>query len=190
LHLHIVVISFYCDKQDIVLLCQNCMVLVHNLDNKLKQELSDEYNLARLEDIEPKFSINKQCAKVRSCARALLKNPSNIPKEREEELKKVVRAFFDKDEIDLSDLTEAADQLEWKTQNLRHVSHGKAVVQNFTTYSDFLSFVKRWRQHFLTEMKPQFLPQYWSIDHPLVNENNTHKLVELFPNEYPRQEVL
>ena len=37
--------------------------------------------------------------------------------------------------------------------------------------SDLAEFVRMWRQHFLDEMKPRFLPNTWSVDHGLVVEN-------------------
>ena len=36
---------------------------------------------------------------------------------------------------------------------------------------DLAAFVRIWRRHFLDEMKPQFLPKTWSVDHGLVENS-------------------
>jgi len=32
--------------------------------------------------------------------------------------------------------------------------------------------VKMWRAHFIETMDPQFLPEHWSVDRPIVRERD------------------
>ncbi len=79
-----------------------------------------------------------------------------------------MREFFGKDEITDEDL-EKGCTLDYRVK-LDNETHEEAVVKHLVTEEDFANFIKRylagtiatdltrWRQHFLTFMKPQYLP--------------------------------
>lgn len=47
-----------------------------------------------------------------------------------------------------------------------YVSHGEKVVKEFQeNHGGLIELEKIWRQHFLTTMKPKFLPSLWSVSH-------------------------
>ena len=103
---------------------------------------------------------------VRSAGRALLKDfeRNKIPKNRKLELIKVLLDHFNKTEIDIEVIKIASD-LDPYIENEDYVSHAESVVNYFQENSGILALEKLWRQHFLTTMKPKFLPRNWSIDH-------------------------
>lgn len=43
-------------------------------------------------------------------------------------------------------------------------THGARVVRGMSE-EQILAFSRRWRQHFLDEMKPRFLNEHWRVDH-------------------------
>ena len=45
-----------------------------------------------------------------------------------------------------------------------YVPHGKRVVRHMTKNGGLLTFMSRWRQHFIDTMDPQHLPNFWSVD--------------------------
>lgn len=47
-----------------------------------------------------------------------------------------------------------------------YISHGEKVVKEFQeSHGGLIELEKMWRQHFLTTMKPKFLPSLWSVSH-------------------------
>lgn len=47
-----------------------------------------------------------------------------------------------------------------------YISHGEKVVKEFQENNGgLIELEKIWRQHFLTTMKPKFLPSLWSVSH-------------------------
>jgi hypothetical protein len=43
------------------------------------------------------------------------------------------------------------------------VEHGEHVIAHTP---DVQSFIRRWRDHFLRTMRPEFLPAHWDVDRP------------------------
>jgi len=41
------------------------------------------------------------------------------------------------------------------------------LVEKILKENTLFEFVKNWRQHFIDHTNPQFLPEYWSVEHPL-----------------------
>ena len=53
-----------------------------------------------------------------------------------------------------------------KRQNI----HGKVLIEKFGGEERLPEFIKIWRQLFLDEMKPKFLPKNWSVDHWIIRK--------------------
>lgn len=64
-------------------------------------------------------------------------------------------------------LPEPAGDLEPKKKNLAWQSHASVVVAALDA-PGIEAFVRGWRQHFL-DMKPRFLPPFWSVDARVAN---------------------
>jgi len=53
---------------------------------------------------------------------------------------------------------------EFKEKNRIMYDHGYHVVQKLDTEEKIEDFVKLWRNHFIVMMRPQFMPNGWSVD--------------------------
>ena len=49
--------------------------------------------------------------------------------------------------------------------NENYEPHGHRVVSYYVENGGLMSLEQRWREHFLTSMKPQYLPPLWSVTH-------------------------
>jgi hypothetical protein len=72
--------------------------------------------------------------------------------------------------IDLSQVTDKLHNImlydfNFRVDNKAYAPHGKLVVRFIENNGGLHMFEKRWRQHFVNTMKPQFLPKNWSIHH-------------------------
>lgn len=57
------------------------------------------------------------------------------------------------------------EHFNFRVDNKAYAPHGKLVVRFIENNGGLHMFEKRWRQHFVNTMKPQFLPKNWSIHH-------------------------
>lgn len=58
----------------------------------------------------------------------------------------------------------AEEQYVFKQTHRQEYDHGFHVVQKLDTEEKMVEFVRLWRTHFIETMKPQFMPNGWSID--------------------------
>ena len=56
------------------------------------------------------------------------------------------------------------EQYKFKQNHRQEYDHGYHVVQKLDTEEKMVDFVKLWRRHFIDSMKPEFMPNGWSID--------------------------
>jgi len=70
------------------------------------------------------------------------------------------------DELDLirSKVNKSIAKEKREVINVDDYYHGKAVINQFKSHEDFEIFIKGWRTHFVETMKPEFMPEGWSID--------------------------
>ena len=58
-----------------------------------------------------------------------------------------------------ADLKEMKDGLKTK------YDHGYHLVQKLDTHEKLEAFVRRWRQHFLDTMNPEYMPIGWNVNY-------------------------
>ena len=64
----------------------------------------------------------------------------------------------------------------WTASQKRQNIHGKVLIEKFGGEEKLPEFIKMWRQLFIDEMNPKFLPKNWSVDHCIVRKfGNTTK---------------
>ncbi|XP_071452462.1 exonuclease 3'-5' domain-containing protein 2 isoform X2 [Hetaerina americana] len=162
-------------SHDVLLLCINCHVRSNCIDLKLRQKLAEDcqapLTVAKAIEIEDAAIIKK----VQSAARALSRQPENIPPERRNELEDIVLKYFCSQENNKScpsvvtpELLETALELTYNVVNEQYVPHGLKVVQHFRVLGEedgIRELEILWRKHFVDEMRPQFLPPMWSTHH-------------------------
>merc|ERR1719318_1242209 len=106
--------------------------------------------------------------RIRSAGRAIQANRKRgaIPPERLTELLLVLRTHYDVEDVTDLMVDKAAD-IDCLEVNGDYTPHSRAVVQHHMTTVglSLIKFESRWRQHFVDNMKPRFLPDLWSVDH-------------------------
>ncbi|XP_028677278.1 exonuclease 3'-5' domain-containing protein 2 isoform X1 [Erpetoichthys calabaricus] len=153
------------NSHDVLLLCTSCHATSNYYDTLLKQQLAEEYNAPLGCEDGVRLLEDGDRRQVRSAARALL-NAESLPECRKVELLKLIQDFFGIKEVTTEKVQEAAG-LETRIFNENYVPHGLKVVKMNAKGGllGLMELEKRWRQHFLTVMKPRHLPPLWSVDH-------------------------
>ncbi|XP_019618501.1 PREDICTED: exonuclease 3'-5' domain-containing protein 2-like [Branchiostoma belcheri] len=152
-------------SHDVLLLCTVCHQQTSYHDNRLRNQIAREFNAPLGSEDNVKFLEDPVRRKARTAAKALLRDNNKIPAERKSELETQVKEHYNTEELTTSMLAEAAS-LETRIENENFVPHAEKVVRSLLERENGLvSFEKRWRRHFLDNMKPQFLPPLWSVDH-------------------------
>ncbi len=152
-------------SHDVLLLCVLCKKISEIHDLQLKRKIAQQYdaplNSSRAVD-------DPQLKRVRSAAKALMFSANQIPEERRGELELTLREFTKNETIDDETLKELAEIGTTKDNGFYVGSHGERVVAKIAEEDKLKDFVKMWREHFLTNMKPKYLPKLWSSDHNLT----------------------
>lgn len=137
---------------DVVVLCLDCHVVYEKNAFQLRRQIAIEHGMPD----HPKPETNRVLRKVNSAASALLRYRSQLPPSRILELKNILREYFQKEPTE-QDIEHAAS-LPYIKVNL--VEQGEQVIKNTP---DLNVFVQRWRNHFIDTMRPQFMPQGWTL---------------------------
>lgn len=108
---------------------------------------------------------------VKRAAKALLKSREKLPASRIDELSARIAEFLkidsnSFDEISDENLREIAEIDAMESNPNFECDHGERVVKYYENSPDGLhKFEQMWRQNFVENMKPKFLPADWSVDH-------------------------
>jgi hypothetical protein len=148
---------------DIVLTCLKCHSTYETHADNLKKAICKEYGC----DIKPDPSFTENGPFVRA-AHALLKHGHEMPETRKEVLSQMIKTFLNKEEVTQEDLKTLSNAtFRWKKS---HNHYGQVVMEQVTSPEDVQKFVERWRQHFLTTMKPKHMPEHWDVSRPVVRQ--------------------
>ncbi|KAF4529718.1 hypothetical protein B566_EDAN015347 [Ephemera danica] len=117
--------------------------------------------------IQANYAIQPVCY----AAKALLNTTHTIPADRIQELKIIVADYYQlptTDHISM-EILQQASKLGYRVENPEYEPHGQRVVRFFQTQHGESKgpqeLERLFRTHFLEAMKPQYLPELWSIDH-------------------------
>lgn len=141
---------------DIFPLCRACHNHYEKLSYEKKKELGKKYNL-NVDGLPP--GLYGKIRKTKASASALANHGSKMPTERKEYLISIVLDYLGKNEITEEDLN-MLDNYNIK-DHPDYQRFSKSVIEKITDYDQF---VRDWREHFVTTMRPQFMPVNWSID--------------------------
>ncbi|KAL5021968.1 hypothetical protein ScPMuIL_001123 [Solemya velum] len=145
---------------DLLVMCLPCHQISCQHDSIFRQSLAKECDA----DTTSRSFQDHDLQKVRSAAKALLLNKPQIPEKRIDELESTVKDFYGIDSL-TEELLQTATELDIKVNNPQFLPHGKKVVRHMRRNGGVLNFEKRCRQNFLNCMKPQYLPDIWTVDH-------------------------
>ncbi|KAM9777778.1 exonuclease 3'-5' domain-containing protein 2 [Neosynchiropus ocellatus] len=155
------------NSHDILLLCTSCHAASNVHDSFLKQRLAQEFLAPQGSEEGLRLLEDSDRRRVRSAARALLNSKVELPQQRREELQEAIKSYMNKEQtLSFAELQEVAN-LETRILNESYVPHGLKVVQAHAERGlrGLMDLERCWRQHFLTNMKPKYLPHRWSVDH-------------------------
>ncbi len=142
---------------DIYPLCRYHHTEYERLSTERRKEMAEAFGVP-LYGLDPD-DLQPFARGVKS-ASALLRHGENIPDDRREMLLANVREFLKLDrEPTLQELKNAANFRMKDHEN--YVNFSKHVAGQ---YEDLEQFAKEWRIHFMETMKPQFMPDNWSVD--------------------------
>ena len=138
-------------------------------DDILRQQLAAKHNAPLGTKEQIKFIDNPILIKVRSAAKALMNQKSNIPFSRKLELEATIKEYYGVATLDKELLNDTLKIGVKTTNEAFQCVHGEKVVKDIITEGCLFDFIRMWRQHFLDSMQPKYLPELWSVDH------NAHK---------------
>lgn len=142
---------------DVMVLCIPCHRTYEESASKLKQRYADKHDIpvagAGFGGTNPEQNA------VRRAAYNLLVYGHLMPPVRIDFFMKQLEEYFKTTEITKAMMEEARD-LPYDYNKPRNY-HGEVVIAKEV---DLDSFCKQWRYHFLTTMKPGFIPEYWQPD--------------------------
>ncbi|EDO46953.1 predicted protein, partial [Nematostella vectensis] len=151
-------------SHDIVLMCPECHRVSAFHDEHLRQRLAREYD-APLGNKELSRVIHDPIlTKIRSAAKALIHAGDKIPPHRRQELQEIVQSHYHATEL-TPELIEEAAAMDTSRENVNFKSHGEEVVKRVRELGKLLDFEKLWRRNFVDSMNPQYLPEFWSVNH-------------------------
>lgn len=143
---------------DVIALCIPCHRSYEECATEFKKTLATQYS-APINGTGIKY--DKELARARGAASAILLNRDKMPLKRQEELLDRVKVYLQK-EISEFDLHELVDKNPYDFGNFAY--HGKIVMEQV---KDIEYFIRDWRQHFICKMNPQFMPSNWTVYRPV-----------------------
>lgn len=149
---------------DVLPLCIPCHSDYEKHADDLRKALAVEYavpltGVGHKEDPELK--------RIRQAGLALLFHASKMTRERYECFVCLLRTYLGRQELTGEDFKFCS---EIDTTNPHHRDHGAALMERVT---DIEAFVRRWREHFLATMRPNFLPRGWHLDRPIFRDSTS-----------------
>ncbi|XP_059489522.1 exonuclease 3'-5' domain-containing protein 2 [Neocloeon triangulifer] len=159
-------------SHDVLILCLRCNINLDSIQINLRKNLADKCNAPIVSKNHSPFTYDHKLNKVRSAGRALTKSKEHvdkIPLLKVTELRCVIAEHFGVSEMELTEEhLKMASEINSSSENDDYKSHGYLVVQHFQSReapNGIFKLEQLWRSHFLQHMRPQFLPELWSIDH-------------------------
>lgn len=142
--------------RDIFPLCEYCHGEYEKLSMAKRKEMAAELDV-------PLYGIPqeemKKVRKAMGAAAALQKHGHKIPADRQTEMRETVKEFLDKSHITEEDLTAVR---KYKISDRDDfVNFSQYVAERVDDYSEF---AREWREHFVSTMSPQHMPDAWKID--------------------------
>jgi len=139
-------------------LCLACHERYEAAADQLKADLGTEHGVP-LHGL--RGERDRQRGRAVKLAMALLRHGAQIPPARQEEMRRLIGAWAGRWPLSDADV-EAIARLGAGPDG-ESIEHGAHVIAQT---KDVQAFIRRWREHFLRTMQPQFLPQHWDVDRP------------------------
>lgn len=143
---------------DVLPVCKDCHNKYERIADAKKLEIAEKYNAPIQGISNPNY---KDACKFSKLASLLLYN-DKIPNDRRLNLENEVKRYLNKDIISENDLKELINY----NEPFLIKTHGQLVMEQVDNIDDF---IKSWREHFISNNECNFLPQNWSINNQMKN---------------------
>lgn len=139
---------------DILPLCVPCHDKYELVATEFKNKIAKELNIPIC---GTGVVSEKSYYPIMAAAKALLNQKHKLPESRREELFNKIKEFYQR-EITQEDIVSASLLKPFSYEMYK--TFGQIVVEKLENIRDFIF---KWRAHFIENMNPQYLPEYWSI---------------------------
>lgn len=155
-------------SHDVVLLCAACHQRSNARDQAVRARLAERARapLPAADNARETLDVRKK--KVKSAANALLyqSQKHELPEERRKVLEQIILDYYPQHKEVSEDVLKEAVELCVVQENVDYESHGMKVVEYFSKRDGgLLALEQMWREHFINVMKPNYLPDLWSVKH-------------------------
>lgn len=145
------------NHHDVLVVCTDCHEKYESYATQYKQHWAKIYHT----DINVKLTIEQKHNRKILQAQKLLFKIQN------EEIKDKNGFSVVMPEEKIFELNALANQKLYEIDEYNGASWADIIMKNILKDNQLEEFVQKWRQHFLDIMHPQYLPQHWSVEHPL-----------------------
>lgn len=149
------------NHHDVLVTCVDCHENYEKYANRLKSKLAIDLGIDINQQMSEEEKYNK---KILSAKNILSKRQEihtmKIPQEKLKQLEEIANK-------ELLPLEEKPKGAFWADK----------IVEDVLLKNNLVNFVKMWRQHFIDFAKPQYLPNYWAVDHPLEISDSRKKRI-------------
>ncbi|XP_063890893.1 exonuclease 3'-5' domain-containing protein 2 [Helicoverpa armigera] len=155
-------------SHDVVLLCTTCHQQSNMRDLAMRGRLADLCDAPLATGVRngsSKFLEDAVSKKIKSAARALRHQCDKLPEARRKELEDILLQHYPEQDEITEELLEEASNITVLYENSEYESHGAKVVDYFLNHEGLLRLEEMWREHFLSSMKPRYMPELWSVKH-------------------------
>lgn len=170
-------------NHDILLLCTECHLNSHMIDNNLMAQLAEEFDAPMGTRLEVMVQIDSSLKAVRNAAGALFRSREKLPIDKRNEFEQILKDYFKIDELDEETIRKAG-KLDFKINNSEFKPHGQKVTDAYKKIG-LVNLEQRWRENFISSMNPQYLPEGWSTRH---NEMKMRLKMSYLPLDHPDRE--
>jgi hypothetical protein len=144
---------------DVLLLCLACHEKYERHADQLKARLGEEFGIP-LHGL--RSERDRERGRAIKLAIALIRHGEKIPPARRDEMLRILGDWLGHWPVGDTEV-ETVARLESDAESGEMIEHGRQVITNTP---DVQAFIRRWREHFLSTMQPQFLPEHWDVDRP------------------------
>ncbi len=155
-------------NHDVVIICENHHHIYEDYANILKDRLADKYNIPNLQECSQMQSpvANPLLKKLSSTKSLCVAYVSDMAKKREVNLKVINKLSSFNIDVKSADIEKIIRDTDAQIEMIKSVSstidHGQMLVSKL---EDIDKFIRYWRKHFLSIMKPKYMPKGWSVNY-------------------------
>lgn len=155
-------------NHDVVIICENHHHIYEDFANILKDRLADKYDIPNLQQCSQMQSptanpLLKKLSSTKSLCVAYLNDLNKRKEINQKVVEKLNSLNIDVNTDDVAQIIKDTDnQIETIKSVSSTIDHGEMLVSKL---EDIDKFIRYWRKHFLSIMKPKFMPKGWSVNY-------------------------